>query len=95
MTYYTYRQNNSGGSHTKPAINLVVKADTPAEADAIAIANGVYFDPMFEVDCECCGNRWDSAVDGWVSTSDTIPEVSDWDLSWAKSEGIPAQLVIE
>lgn len=94
MTYYNYRQNNSGGSFSTPAINLVVKADSPADADAIALANGVYFDPTFEIDCDCCGNRWSSAVDGWVSTSDTIPEVSDWDDQWALSDGVPVQIVI-
>lgn len=90
MTYYTYRQNNSGGSFTTPAINLVVKADSKEQAEVIALANGVYFDPMFEVDCECCGNRWYDFAD----VSDTIPEVSNWDKSWSESEGIPAQLVI-
>lgn len=95
MTYYTYRQNNSGGSFSDPAINVVIKADSPAQADAIAITKGIYFDPEFEIDCECCGNRWSSAVDDYVSTSDTIPEPSDWDCQWAISDGVFAQIVVE
>lgn len=93
MTYYTYRQNNSGGSFSDPAINVVIKADSPAEADAIAITKGIYFDPTFEIDCDCCGNRWYPATgyDG----SDSIPEVSEWDLRWAMSDGLYAQIVVE
>lgn len=90
MTYYTYKQNNSGGSFDLPAINLVVKADSPEQAEAIALANGVYFDPSFEIDCDCCGNRWDD----FAIVSDTIPEVSEWHKSFSKSDGVPAQVVI-
>ena len=92
MTYYNYRQNNSGGSFADPAINVFIKAETPAEADTIALANGIYFDPEFEIDCDCCGNRWYPATD--YDVVDTIPEVSDWHLSWSKSDFVPAQLVI-
>ena len=91
MTYFTYRQNNSGGVFTAPAINVVIKADTAQEAEAIALANGIYFDPMFEIDCECCGERWfDEAI-----TSDTVPVVSEWDTMFSKTDDVPAQIVIE
>jgi hypothetical protein len=95
MTYYNYRQNNSGGSFVAPAVSVFIKADSPEQADAIALANGIYFDPTFEIDCDCCGNRWSSAVEWGVSTSDEVEAPSDWVLSWAISDGIPAQLVIE
>jgi hypothetical protein len=91
MTYYTYRQNNSGGFFIAPAINLVVKADTLLKAELIAIANGVYFDPEFRHDCECCGQRWYSDPD----VSDTIPEVHDWDKRFAAWDNIPVQIIIE
>lgn len=93
MTYYTYQQNNSGGSFISPAITVVVKASTPAEADAKAIEAGVYFDPFFEIDCDCCGERWYSASES--DASDVVPEVSEWYQSFAKSDGVPAQIVIE
>jgi hypothetical protein len=93
MTYYNYRQNNSGGSFSDPALNVVVKANSPAEADAIAITKGIYFDPEFEIDCDCCGNRWYPATD--LDGSESIPELSDWDLRWAISDGVFAQIVVE
>ena len=90
MTYFTYRQNNSGGSFNLPAISVVIKAETASEAETIALANGIYFDPMFEIDCECCGNRWfDDAT-----ASDDIPAVSQFEIDFAKWDGIPAQIVI-
>jgi len=91
MTYYTFRQNNSGGVFVAPAINIVVKADSPEQATTIAIANGMYLDPEYEQDCECCGNRWY----GDAIETDTIPEVSDWDKSFSRSDDVPAQIVIE
>jgi hypothetical protein len=93
MTYYTFRQNNSGGVFVAPAINLVVKADSPEQADAIALANGIYFDTEYQQDCECCGQRWYNASE-WDKV-DAIPEVSDWDTMFSKSDDVPAQLVIE
>jgi hypothetical protein len=91
MTYYIYRQNNSGGSFIAPAINIVVKADSPEQAETIALANGMYFDPEFEQDCECCGERWYGSPD----VSDTVPVPSEWDTKWANADDVPVQLVIE
>ncbi len=93
MSYFEFHQNNSGGSFTTPAINVIVKADNAEQANAIALANGIYFDPEFEIDCDCCGNRWSEADDYFAL--DTIPEVSEFYLAWAKSDGVPAQIAIE
>ena len=89
-TYWVYNQNNSGGSHIKPAIVVYIEAETPEEADTIAQDNGIYFDPLYERDCECCGTRWDEA---YISVNE-IPKPSEFDLMFAKSDGIPVQLVI-
>lgn len=64
--FYHYSQNNSGGSfHFDKAagitVHVVVEADSAQEADTIAEHIGLYFDGSN--DCECCGARWDSAVD--------------------------------
>ena len=93
MTYYTYRQNNSGGSFSTPAISVVIKADTPAQANAIAITKGIYFDDNYEIDCECCGQRWYPATD--YDAVDAIPDVDAHDVSWAKCDDVPAQIVID
>jgi len=36
MTYYMFRQNNSGGSFRTPAINVIVEASSKDEANYIA-----------------------------------------------------------
>ncbi len=57
--FYTFHQNNSGGSFTEPAIKLIVEASNADEAANIAIDNGVYFNGVdFGSDCPCCGDRW-------------------------------------
>lgn len=63
--FYTYSQNNSGGSFIGPALYVVVEADNSEEADSIAEENGLYFDGCEKgVDCDCCGDRWSRAWGG-------------------------------
>lgn len=59
--YYVFSQNNSGGVFDGPAKNIIIKAASENEANQIAEANGVYFDDDYEIDCECCGTRWERA----------------------------------
>ncbi len=91
MTYYHYRQNNSGGGWGEPAIEVFIEASTPDEADEIAVKHGIYFDPFYEVDCECCGNRWDNAWDSY----DQIPPVYKSPLDDLLYEGCVRRLVIK
>lgn len=64
MPFYEYRQNNSGGGFTGPAINVYVEADNVGEANKIfQTIDGCYFDPDYERDCECCGTRWSEPWD--------------------------------
>lgn len=63
--FYTYIQNNSGGSFE---INdelkhfVIIEADNGKEADSIAEKVGIYFDGVENgIDCSCCGDRWDRA----------------------------------
>jgi hypothetical protein len=65
MPFYTYRQNNSGGSFSAPAVVVIVSAPSAAQANVAAQDVGVYFDEDFEIDCECCGTRWDELDDAW------------------------------
>jgi hypothetical protein len=90
MSYWRYRQNNSGGRFTEPAIIVWVEADTDTEANQIAKKNGIYFDPLFLIDCGCCGNRWDNPE----GTYNEPFEPGEWELLQAKLAGIPAQIVI-
>ena len=54
--FYTYRQNNSGGSFCGPAMYVIIEATSENEANRLAEDLGLYFDGAG--DCECCGNRW-------------------------------------
>lgn len=65
--FYTYNQNNSGGSfdHQETAgigYLVFVEAENEREADARAEDIGIYFDGSG--DCPCCGNRWSPAWEG-------------------------------
>lgn len=86
--YYHYRQNNSGGFFTGPAINVYIEADTSEEADAIGVKNGLYFDG--EGDCECCGDRWY----GSTELIDPDTRSDDWDQKMSRTADVPAVLVI-
>lgn len=95
MTYYTYHQNNSGGYFELPAIDVVVKADSPEQADAIAEANGIHFNSG----CSCCGDRWSRASD--FDASDVVPEITEDSIrytrkgnDWSALNTLP-QLVID
>ena len=66
--FFTYTQNNSGGSFEhepgKYGFAVVIEAETAAQANSKAEDLGLYFDG--ESDCPCCGRRWTEvdAVDG-------------------------------
>lgn len=64
MSFFTYTQNNSGGSFIqdhRSGVYVIVEADTLEEANVIAGEKaGVYFNGVADgIDCECCGDRWD------------------------------------
>ena len=62
--YYTFRQNNSGGSfdieHDRGiSIAVIIEAETADQANNRAESIGLYFDGCSQdLDCECCGDRW-------------------------------------
>lgn len=81
MSWYHYRQNNTGGSFTvdeRVGHHVLVEAATPAEADARAREIGLYFDGCDTADdCPCCGDRWSSAE---VATASDEPKIYGEDL---------------
>lgn len=59
--FYTFSQNNSGGSFEVDDLygighTVIVEADSADEANTLAEQIGLYFDG--NGDCECCGYRW-------------------------------------
>lgn len=75
MRFYLYHQNNSGGSWRKPAQAVWVEAETPENADVVALEHGIYFDGVQNgYDCECCGDRWQAAS---AYASELVPAMYD------------------
>lgn len=62
--YYTFRQNNSGGSFTEDAQagigpSVCIEALDAGHANQRAESLGIYFNGCDDgMDCECCGDRW-------------------------------------
>lgn len=64
-SFFKFRQNNSGGSFTGPAVNVLVEAGTKPEAIArtephftICGDSGLYAEYDYCGCCPCCGHRW-------------------------------------
>jgi len=73
VSFYLYRQNNTGGTFTGPAIIYIVEADSAEQANELALQD-IYFDgkdldeetgELVDVDCDCCGYRWERAEEGY------------------------------
>jgi hypothetical protein len=65
--FFTYDQNNSGGSFSydpKAGISedVVIEAASADDANERARNIGLYFDGCNkDIDCSCCGDRWHAA----------------------------------
>lgn len=106
MSFYQYRQNNSGGIWGGPAINLFIEANSSEEADKIAVQHGVYFDEEYAIDCPCCGTRWyGSYEDGKMdepkiygkTIEESIQELNSEERGWGglyKVKGVPYAMVV-
>lgn len=93
--FYSYHQNNSGGSFQiddKVTTYVIIEADTANEANEVAEGVGLYFDGYG--DCECCGSRWSSA---WSGDGTAEPEIygapaNEYKSTWVE-EGEPSVYV--
>lgn len=88
MAFYTYGQNNSGGGfmvNDNVTFTVIIEADNASAADEKAEEIGIYFDDDYEVDCKCCGTRWDRA---WAEGTETPTRygkpIEERDEMWAK-----------
>lgn len=68
--YYTFGQNNSGGSFDFDESRgvthyVIIEADNAEDANRRAEDLGIYFDGCESgMDCDCCGDRWSPAWRG-------------------------------
>lgn len=62
MAYFTFNQNNSGGSfifNDSVAEYVIIEAKNADEANMRALGVGIYFNGCTDGrDCSCCGDRW-------------------------------------
>lgn len=60
--FYTYNQNNSGGTFTNNdnvCEYVIIEAKSAEHSNNIAEGVGIYFDGCSDgIDCSCCGDRW-------------------------------------
>ena len=64
--FFVFHQNNSYGKFKGPALNIIVEAGTPAEANSKALSvDGYYLDEDYQIDCSCCGTRWSEIYEGF------------------------------
>lgn len=71
--FYTFSQNNSGGSFVQDeniSHYVIIEANSAEEANRLAERKGLYFDGYG--DCSCCGNRWSEA---WYDEGDDVPTI--------------------
>ena len=86
--FYEFNQNNSGGGFdydTKKGIthHVVIEANSKEEALDIAERIGLYFNGVYdEIDCPCCGDRWNTP---WESTE--TPSVCGEPVASVKKSG--------
>ena len=67
MKFYTFHQNNSGGSfikNDKLDEFVVIEANDYKHANERATEIGLYFSGVRAgIDCDCCGDRWAEQYD--------------------------------
>ena len=101
--FFTYRQNNTGGSFSGPALYVIVEAINASDADVRAEMNGVYFNGCDSgSDCECCGDRWYTTYGegdavptvGATALSEMDEQKLKWDSEWCKADKLAYAIVV-
>lgn len=96
--FYQFRQNNSGGSFSYPAINVIVEALDVNHANSIAENNGVYFNGCDSgQDCDCCGDRWYPQYNESNATNSPMvydEDAEDYHDEWAEENKVLSVLII-
>lgn len=89
LRFFTYDQNNSGGSFRVDdyvAHTVIIEAASAEDADEKAQDIGIYFNGCDEgYDCPCCGDRWHRAYgEGEEAPEIYGTEPEDYNESFAK-----------
>ena len=93
--FFTYHQNNSGGSFEqdpKRGIGhvVIVEARDAYDADNLAKRIGLYFDGCSSGrDCSCCGDRWSSMTDYYYKEQgDEVPTIYGQEVDFEKDKNL-------
>ena len=93
--FYTFNQNNTGGSFRNSqtlAEFVIIEADTASEANDKAECIGVYFGGVDDdIDCPCCGDRWHPVSD---SDGKVVPHVYHIPLDKFRGRSVSGDTVI-
>ena len=93
--FYHFHQNNSGGFLVGPACEVFIEANTAAEANAIALENGLYFDGCAKgMDCDCCGDRWYEAFEGDCLENGEELQARIESYSWSAGRDVPHTIIL-
>lgn len=98
-TIFAFRQNNSGGSFTGPAVHVLVEASTIANAIKLTEpyftlcgGSGTYAEYDKCGCCPCCGHRWTKTwSDKGKDIKELIKEAEARGLEYLR--GIPTALI--
>lgn len=91
MSYFRFRQNNSGGFFDGTPM-VFVQADNADDANRIAQDNGIYFNGVADgIDCGCCGDRWhrvydDDAIDTPTAAVYSLADADFTDVTYADGD---------
>ena len=73
MAFFTFDQNNSGGSYDGDFRFIIIEAPHAGWANDVAVDHGIYFDGCSRgLDCDCCGDRWSRVDDDDATDSPEI-----------------------
>jgi hypothetical protein len=93
LKWFTFHQNNSGGSYTiNDDVDVVVIIQAKNADDANDIAQcvaGIYFNGVEDGrDCECCGDRWYKTRDSEATDHPQIyGRIVDWSPDSTSKDG--------
>jgi hypothetical protein len=95
--FYTFRQNNSGGSFRRDdSVNhyVIIEATSAEHANIIAEEKGIYFNGVEEgYDCSCCGDRWER-VEEYDGTDEPAMYGENINVNLPVTEGTKPNVII-
>ena len=96
---YSFRQNNSGGFYCQPAKYIIVTGARDNEhATEIAMQAGMYLQGVAaNMDCSCCGDRWNGVSDEWSTMENALLAITDDELvrDSMRAAGVPHYVVVD